>query len=69
MPSKYVRIEPVDILRETDKALLVRYQGEEHWIPLSQIEEPEGCEVGDTSTSLVITRWIAEEKELDFEDD
>jgi len=55
----------VDILHTTDLALLCRIEGENVWIPFSQLirEENEIWEKGDTGT-LVITQWIAEQKNL-----
>lgn len=58
----------VTVVRETDKALLVRYEGEDIWIPKSQIhadsEIYSSKQVGETGT-LVLPYWLAEEKGLD----
>ena len=51
-------------IRDTDKGLLVRYEGEEVWLPKSKIlEDSEVTEVGDEGI-LAIPRWLAEEKGL-----
>jgi len=52
-------------LHATDAALLVEVDGEEIWIPKSQIDlsVSEVTGVGDRGT-LVITRWIAQKKNL-----
>ena len=72
MPKNDERYEPVcvgdaKVGFATEKALKVECQGEEVWIPKSQIcEESElrpDARKGD-SAPLTIPRWLAEEKEL-----
>jgi len=59
-----VTIEDVKALHSSEKALLCVIDGEEMWIPHSQIHvDSEVFEKGG-SGKLVITRWIAEQKEL-----
>ncbi len=54
----------VIVIAETEKALLCNIEGEEIWIPKSQIlDESEVIEKGDEG-SLIITQWIASEKGL-----
>ncbi len=54
--------EPVR--RETEKALLVRVEVEEVWIPKGQIhDDSEVYREGDTGT-LIVSLWIAEQKGL-----
>jgi hypothetical protein len=51
-------------LRETDAALLCFIDGEEHWIPKSQIDDDsEVFEEGHSGT-LIVSEWIATQKEL-----
>jgi len=62
------RFEPTEIyvnnvIKVTDKAMLVEVDGEEHWLPLSQISDSEVEERGE-SGFLYIPMWLAEEKEL-----
>ena len=65
-----VSIEDAVAIRETDKALLVRVGADgddqkEVWIPKSQIlDDSEVFEMGGEGT-LVVPRWIVEEKELE----
>jgi hypothetical protein len=56
----------VEIKHHTEKAILVEVEGEEHWIPVSQIiwDETEVAAKGDVGT-MAITQWIAREKGLD----
>lgn len=61
----WVHLHFEKILRETDKALQIRFEsGEEHWIPLSQIADADDYSEGDTNGSISITEWIANEKGL-----
>lgn len=57
----------VTAIKETDKALLCRIKGEEHWIPKSQITDDSEVytdqEDGNQGT-LVLTEWIAKQKGL-----
>lgn len=55
----------VEVLRETDAALLVLGpEGDEVWVPRSQIDDSsEVSEPGDSGV-LVIPRWLAEAKGL-----
>lgn len=58
------RINDCRVKRATDKAILVEVDGEEAWIPQSQIDdESEVWKDGDEGT-LVIPLWLAEAKGL-----
>ncbi len=66
--SQYVHMDFDVILRETDKALLVRFShGEETWVPLSQIADSDDYKVGDTEGTMSVTEWLAKEKGWDGE--
>lgn len=66
--SRYVEVEYEDFLRETDAAGLFVIDGEEVWIPWSQVEDGQTFDRGIEGT-VSLTRWIAEQKEFDFGDD
>lgn len=52
------------VQRASDKAILVSIEGEEVWIPQSQIhDDSEVYGKGHTGT-LIVSRWIAEQKGL-----
>lgn len=56
-------------LRETDAALLCRVQipcgeDEEHWFPKSQVDESSEVKAYLDEGTLVVSRWIAVQKEL-----
>ena len=66
--SRYVHIQVDELIRMTDKAMLVRLddeKGEEIWLPLSQIADPDDYHEGDCDFELAITEWLAREKGLD----
>jgi hypothetical protein len=63
--SNWVHLDVELIVRETDKALLLRLEdGEEVWIPLGQIADADSYSAGDTNCTVSVTRWIAEQKGL-----
>lgn len=51
-------------LRETEKGLLVQYEGEEFWVPKSQISSDSEVSEKDDQGVLAIPEWLAEEKGL-----
>jgi hypothetical protein len=50
----------------TTKAILVVCEGEEAWIPTSQIHDDSEVYKAGTEGTLVIPRWVAEMKELPY---
>lgn len=56
--------EDIEVKRETDAAILVEIEGEEYWIPKSQIDDDSEVFTTGTSGKLVISEWIAKEKGL-----
>jgi hypothetical protein len=63
-----VRIDDVSCVRETDAALLCIVDGEEHWIPKSQVHDDSAVFEAGHEGTLVVTQWIAEQKELEGEE-
>lgn len=71
MSEYYIDVE--EVIRESDKSILVRVEtseadviqaqgSREVWIPKSQIQEDsEVTEVGDSGT-LIVSQWLAEER-------
>ena len=53
-----VEVEVDAIVRETDEAVLVIYEGEEVWLPLSQIDSMRKGQ----NPSITAARWILEKK-------
>jgi hypothetical protein len=48
-----------EVGHETAKALLIKIEGKEYWLPLSQVHE-----IHRDNGFVVVTRWIAVEKGL-----
>lgn len=46
-------------IRETEAAVLIKVDGDEHWIPLSQVSEMH--KVGDDGR-IVVAQWVASQK-------
>lgn len=64
-----VIISEVTLIRSTEKAGMYRdTEGEEFWIPFSQLREDSVDKDGDTG-DIRIPLWLAEEKELDYEEE
>ncbi len=59
-----VEFEDVECIAETPVAIRVDIDGEKYWIPQSQVhDDSEVWRLGQKG-KLVITRWIAEQKNL-----
>ena len=63
--SNYVHLEDCTILKKTDKAVLIRYDGEQHWLPLSQVADADDLHEQTSGITVSITEWIAEQKNID----
>lgn len=65
--SEFVHLEDCDILNVTDRAILIRFKSETHWIPVSQLADGEdhNFEKGDREITVSISEWIAEQKGID----
>lgn len=64
MSDRYVEIYVDEILRETESAYLCRIEGEDIWLPKSQIKDADNYCDGECEIDMEITRWIAEQKGL-----
>lgn len=63
--SHWVHLDFETIVRATDQALLVRLEdGDEVWLPLTQVADPEDYQVGDGPGTISVTEWIAKQKGL-----
>jgi hypothetical protein len=61
--SNYVHFDFEKIIRETDKALLVRFDGgEEVWVPLSQVADAEDYRAGDEDGEISLTEWFVRQQ-------
>lgn len=66
--SNYVHLDVEEIVKETDKALLLRIDGEEYWCPLSQIADSDDYREGDEDVSLSVTEWWAKKAGLEVDE-
>ncbi len=63
--SNYVRLDVDEVVRETDKAFLLRIDKEnEVWVPLSQIAHSDQYMAGDRNCTISVTSWFAEKRGL-----
>jgi hypothetical protein len=62
--SNWVHLDDCEIKRETEKAFLIEYEGEELWLPKSVLSEADNYEVGDVVT-LSVQEWWANDKGLE----
>ena len=62
--NETVEIQDVKVKTETDKAILCLIEGEEVWIPKSVLGDDSEVYAFDTEGTLVIARWLAEQKNL-----
>jgi hypothetical protein len=56
--------DDVEVLIQTDKAILCDIGGDEIWIPLSQIHDDSEVYKMGTKGTLIITEWLAKKKGL-----
>lgn len=63
-PDKTCTFFDVTVEQETEKALLCNIEGEEIWIPKSQIDDDSEVYEMGTTGDLVVSRWIATQKGL-----
>lgn len=57
--SSYVHITVEEILRETENALLILLDGDELWVPRSQVAGGDDYTQGDRDVTLSVTEWWA----------
>lgn len=72
--TKLAKTAAVQVLAKSEAAILVRHPDEKHkvWIPFSQIEsrsEINEYSEKDEEGSLIIPAWLAQKKELVWEDE
>lgn len=62
--DRWVEFDDVTVKVDTPKALLCIIEGDEVWIPLSQISEDSEVYRYGSSGKLIVSRWIADQKGL-----
>lgn len=61
--EEYAELEGVYVKAETERAILVWYEGNEFWIPKSQLDDPDEYHKGYRGT-LFVTLWFAEKEDI-----
>ena len=65
MNQSWVTIDVNEVVRETDRAILIRLQnGHEQWVPRSQIENSDDFSTGDCDVEMSISEWFATKEDL-----
>jgi len=66
----FVHLDVLLVKKSTGRAMLLVIDGVdgEHWIPLSQMADPDDYEEGDENVTIIVTEWIARLKGLDARD-
>ena len=67
--SRYVEVDVEECLRTSDKAALLVIESEEHWVPFSQIEDNGESLKEGYCGQLYLTRWICDQKDIEYSDD
>lgn len=65
--SGYVHLEDCEVLRVTEKAILIKWDGSQYWLPVSQVADADNYEAGDKDVTVSITEWIAGEKGIEVD--
>lgn len=62
--SNCVHLDDCDIIAVTEKAVLIRHEDEEHWIPVSQLADGDDhpYEKGDEGITVSLSEWICVQK-------
>ena len=63
-----VYFDDVTCVAESDRSILVEIGDEQVWLPKSQVDEDSEVFKKDDEGRLVVTKWIAQERELQGED-
>jgi hypothetical protein len=63
--SGWVHVDFEEIKVETPDAFLFVIDGEDYWIPRSQIADPGDYHNGDKDGTVSISEWIAKQKNLE----
>ncbi len=65
--SSWVHVRVDAVLRVTERAALLDVNGEEVWVPLSQVADAADLSAGPGERTVSVTEWVAREKGLEGE--
>jgi hypothetical protein len=60
-----VRFADIEAIRQTDKALLCLIEGEETWVPQSQIDDDSEVYAEGHTGTLIVTAWWARKQGIE----
>lgn len=63
--SDWVHLDVDLIKKETDKAFLLVIDGDEFWVPKSQVSDHDDYEEGDKDVTMSISQWFADKEGLE----
>jgi hypothetical protein len=58
-----------ELIRQTDKAGLFKVGDDEVWLPWSMIHEDSQCAKDGDVGIVYVPRWLAEDKEIEYEEE
>jgi hypothetical protein len=61
-PPRWVPVVADEVLKETERSFLLLIDGEEIWIPKSQVNNPDVIGQGELDVEIEVTEWIARQK-------
>ena len=62
---EYVIVDDCQCIYTTKRSIRIRQYGREAWIPQRCIHDDSECYALDTSGTLIIPRWLADNRELE----
>ena len=62
--NDYTHLDVEKIKTITEKAMLIKLEDGEHWVPLSQIADADDYEEGDEDLTLSVTAWFCKKENL-----
>ena len=67
--TSWVHLDNCDIIAVTETAVLIEYEGERHWMPLSQMprEDADRFAAGDEDVTVTVSDWIAKQKGIEVD--
>lgn len=64
--TDYITIPDVSAVHETEKALLVEIEGDQYWVPKSQISDDSEVFEDGNEGDLVVSEWFADKNDLPY---
>lgn len=65
--TKWVNLEVDEVLRVTEKALLLLIGDDEHWFPKSQLAHPGKHHRGEKNVLISVSEWVVRQEGFEIE--